>query len=161
MRAQNYQQYGIFAIDLVIIYLRELCGGFRLIRNFLRNLMTGRYGPDQLGVAMTIVSLVIYLLYGILSFTPLMFVSYALLILAVFRMMSRNIQRRRSENDKFIRYWWPIKTKAGRLKTELKQRKTHKFYNCPSCHNNLRVPKGKGKLQITCPKCGERFIKKS
>ena len=123
--------------------------------------MTGRYGPDQLGITMTVTSLVIYLLYGILSFTPLMFVSYVLLLLAVFRMMSRNIQRRRAENDRFIRHWWPVKTKINRFKTELSQRKTHKFFKCPSCRNNLRVPKGKGTLQITCPKCGERFIKKS
>jgi len=132
-----------------------------LIRNFLRNIMTGRYGPDQLGITMTVTSLVIYFLYGLLAFTPLMIVSYVILILAVFRIMSRNIQRRRAENDRFIRYWWPVKTKISRVKTELSQRKTHKFFKCPSCRNNLRVPKGKGTLQITCPKCGERFIKKT
>ena len=123
--------------------------------------MTGRYGPDQLGITMTVTSLVIYFLYGLLAFTPLMIVSYVILILAVFRIMSRNIQRRRAENDRFIRYWWPVKTKISRVKTELSQRKTHKFFKCPSCRNNLRVPKGKGTLQITCPKCGERFIKKT
>ena len=132
-----------------------------MIRNFLRNIMTGRYGPDQLGITMTVTSLVIYFLYGLLAFTPLMIVSYVILILAVFRIMSRNIQRRRAENDRFIRYWWPVKTKISRVKTELSQRKTHKFFKCPSCRNNLRVPKGKGTLQITCPKCGERFIKKT
>ena len=132
-----------------------------MIRNFIRNFMIGRYGPDHLGIAMVVLSLVLYLLHGILRFTPIIYISYLLLALSIFRMLSRNMQRRRAENDKFIRYWWPIKTKFGRIKTNIKQKKTHKFFKCPSCRNTLRVPKGKGKLQITCPKCGERFVKKT
>ena len=132
-----------------------------MIRNFLRNFMTGRYGPDHLGVAMIVVSLVISLISNIFHFMPVIYISYLILILAVFRMLSRNIARRRAENDKFIRYWWPVRTKLGRSWANVKHRKTHKFLKCPSCGNTLRVPKGKGKLQITCPKCGERFIKKT
>ena len=132
-----------------------------MIRNFLRNFMTGRYGPDHLTIAMIILSLVLNLLHGILRFVPLMYVSYALLALAIFRVLSRNITRRRSENDKFIRYWWPIRTRASRSWANIKHRKTHKYLKCPGCGNTLRVPKGKGKIQITCPKCGERFFKKT
>ena len=132
-----------------------------MIRNFLRKLMSGRYGPDNLGVLLIILSLVFYLLYIITGITPFVFISYALLFLALFRMLSRNIVRRRAENDRFIRYWWPIKTKMRRLSANIRNRKTHRFFKCPSCGNTLRVPKGKGKLQITCPKCGERFIKKT
>jgi len=123
--------------------------------------MTGRYGPDHLTIAMIIFSLVLNLLHGILRFVPLMYVSYALLALAIFRVLSRNITRRRSENDKFIRYWWPIRTRASRSWANIKHRKTHKYLKCPGCGNTLRVPKGKGKIQITCPKCGERFFKKT
>ena len=132
-----------------------------MIRNFLRRFMAGRYGPDNLGVAIIVVSLALYLLYGITGFDPLVYVSYALLILAVFRMLSRNMARRRAENDRFIRYWWPVKTRIKRLFSGFRKSRTHKFFRCPSCNNTLRVPKGKGKLQITCPKCGERFIKKT
>ena len=132
-----------------------------MIRNFLRNFMVGRYGPDHLNIAMIIVSLFINLLHGILRFPPLMYISYIILALALYRMLSRNINRRRAENDKFIRYWWPIRTRIGRSLANIKHRKTHKFIKCPGCGNTLRVPKGKGKLQITCPKCGERFIKKT
>lgn len=132
-----------------------------MIRNFLRKLMIGRNGPDNLGVAIIVVSLVVYLVYAILRFSFIVYISYALLGLALFRMMSRNIKRRRRENDRFIRYWWPVKTKARRAWANLRHRKTHRFYKCPSCRNTLRVPKGKGKLQITCPKCGERFVKKT
>ena len=132
-----------------------------MIKNFLRNFMIGRYGPDHLNVAMIIVSLVLSLLRSIIGFTPIIYVSYTLLVLAAFRMLSRNIHRRRAENDKFIRYWWPIRTKLNRSIANFKHRRTHKFLKCPSCGNTLRVPKGKGKLQITCPKCGERFVKKT
>jgi len=76
-------------------------------------------------------------------------------------MLSRNIKRRRAENDRFLRYWWPVRTKASRSLSLARQRKTHKFFKCPGCGNTLRVPRGKGKLQITCPKCGERFSRKT
>lgn len=132
-----------------------------MIRNFLRNFMTGRYGPDHLNIAMIIFSFILSLIHGVSGFTPLLYISYVLLALALFRMLSRNISRRRAENDKFIRYWWPIRTKISRTFANIRHRKTYKYFKCPSCGNTLRVPRGKGKLQITCPKCGERFIKKT
>ena len=132
-----------------------------MIKNFLRNFMVGRYGPDHLNIAMIIVSLILFFLNGILHFQLLIYVSYIIIALVFYRMLSRNITRRRAENDKFIRYWWPVRTRIGRSWANIKQRKTHKYFKCPSCNNTLRVPKGKGKLQITCPKCGERFIKKT
>lgn len=112
-------------------------------------------------MALILVSLLLYLINFFIGVRLLIHISFILLLLAIFRMLSRNIQRRRSENDKFIRYWWPVKTKIKRSIEKIKSRKTHKFFNCPSCRNTLRVPRGKGKLQITCPKCGERFIKKT
>jgi len=132
-----------------------------VIRNFLRNFMIGRYGPDHLNIAMIIISLVLNLFSGVFRFAPIAIVSYVLLGLALFRMLSRNIKRRRAENDRFIRYWWPVRTRISRLLANVKHRKTHRYFKCAGCNNTLRVPKGKGKLQITCPKCGERFIKRT
>ena len=132
-----------------------------MIRNFFSNFMMGRYGPDHLNIAMIVVSLVLTLVNSIVRLSPLMYISYIILALALFRMLSRNIARRRAENDRFIRYWWPIRTRIGRSWANIKHRKTHKFIKCQSCSNTLRLPKGKGKLQVTCPKCGERFIKKT
>jgi len=131
------------------------------MRNFLQNFMIGRYGPDHLGFSMIILSLVLSLLYATIGVTPLLFISYIVFGLALFRMLSRNIYRRRAENDKFIRYWWPIRTKIKRVVEKIKQRRTHRFFACPGCKNKLRVPKGKGKLQITCPKCVEKFFRKT
>ena len=132
-----------------------------MIRNFLRNFMLGRYGPDHLNIAMIVVSLVLTFAHGITRFAPLQYISYFILALALFRMLSRNITRRRAENDRFIRFWWPIRTKIARFISNLRERKTFKYFGCPGCGNTLRVPRGKGKLQVTCPKCGERFFKKS
>jgi uncharacterized C2H2 Zn-finger protein len=160
------------------------------MRNFLRSFMIGRYGPDHLGIAIIILSFTLSVLYAILGYMPLMFLSYVAFALVLYRMLSRDIYRRRAENDKFIRYWWPVRTKIKRVVSNVKHRKTHRFFKCPRCKNTLRIPKGtlgtsapgtsmsnigapvmgasskrtliktRGKLQITCPKCGERFTKK-
>ena len=131
------------------------------MRNFLNRFMTGRYGPDHLSFAMIIFSFVLSLLYAILAYMPLIFLSYFLFGLAIFRVLSRNIYRRRAENDKFIKYWWPVRTKIKRIIDRIKQFRTHKVFKCKKCKNKLRVPRGKGKLQVTCPKCGEKVFKKS
>ena len=123
--------------------------------------MVGRYGPDQLNVALLISAVVIGLVASITRLWILSLISYIPLVLGLIRMFSRNIPRRRAENDRFLRYWWPFKTKLMGKITQMKDSRTHKFFKCPGCRNNLRVPKGKGKIQITCPKCGERFIKKT
>jgi len=129
--------------------------------NFLRNIMTGRNGPDYLGVALLLLSIAFSVTHALTRLMPFMYISYIIIGIAFFRMLSRNIKRRRAENDMFIRYFWPLKTKIHRAWINLKQRKTHKLFKCPSCRNTLRIPRHKGKLQVTCPKCGERFYRKT
>ena len=132
-----------------------------MIRGWLRRVMIGRYGPDQLYFALFIIALIFGIAASVTGLVVLSAVSYAFLFLAVFRMLSKNIYKRRAENDKFIRYWWPVKMWFKGKLTRLKNMKTHKFFKCPSCHNVLRVPRRKGRVQITCPKCGQRFEKKT
>jgi LSD1 subclass zinc finger protein len=110
---------------------------------------------------MIVLSLLLSLLYAIFGALPSLYISYIVLGTVIFRMLSRNIYRRRAENDKFIKYWWPIRTKIKRVISNIKQRKTYKFIKCPGCKNKLRLPRGKGKIQISCPKCTERFIRKT
>ncbi|MBO5769881.1 MAG: hypothetical protein J6R23_01330, partial [Spirochaetales bacterium] len=94
--------------------------------------------------------------------------------LSVFRMFSRNIAKRRNENEAFLKIFSSKKRKERRLekknaklaKKERKARrkedlKTHVYYKCPECNTELRVPRGKGKIRITCPKCSTQFIKKT
>ena len=135
-------------------------------RFWLQNFMTGRYGADQLNRFMLWVSLglmLLQLLFGrrirLLSyFYPLALI---LLILCYFRMFSRNYQKRAEENQKFLELKGKAATFLKREKEYFEQRKTHHIYKCPSCKQKIRVPKGKGKICITCPKCHTEFIKKS
>jgi len=132
-----------------------------LLRERLRNFMIGRYGPDQLGAALLIAAIVFGFIGSITRLGVFNVLSYAFLIFDLYRMFSKNILKRRAENDRFIRFWSPLKQKLSARIRRLKARKDSRFFKCPGCKNVLRVPKGRGKIQITCPKCGERFIKKT
>lgn len=132
-----------------------------MIRNFLMNFMRGRYGPDRLGVAIVVVSIILELLYRIFGLGLCSVAAYALVFYALFRFLSHNIPKRRAENDRFTKYWWPVRQKIMFRVEKIKGLRKYKYFRCPSCHNNLRVPRGKGRINITCPKCGERFQRKT
>ncbi|MGM9522462.1 MAG: hypothetical protein ACI3VB_08290 [Oscillospiraceae bacterium] len=133
-----------------------------MIRNWISNFMLGRYGPDHLGVVLFVLAVAMKLVSAFVSALGfLSMLAYFILLLCIYRMLSRNIERRRAENDRFVSIFWPIKRKI-RLKLEqLKSRKYFKFFKCPACGNILRVPKNKGRVKITCPKCGERFERRT
>ena len=80
---------------------------------------------------------------------------------AWFRMMSKNTYKRSLENNKYMQYEYKIKQWFSKIKWRFQQSKTHHIYTCPSCKQKIRVPRGKGKIEIRCPKCGQTFIKKS
>jgi ribosomal protein S27E len=123
--------------------------------------MLGRYGPDHLGTAMMLAALVLSLILQVAGFGILIVIPYVLLALMIFRMLSRNINARRRENDRFLRFWGPVRSKIKSRFARLRDRKTHRYFTCPGCRNTLRVPRGRGSLQITCPRCGERFVRKT
>lgn len=129
--------------------------------NWFRKFMAGRCGPDQLSFALLIVSLLFDLAANFTRFMPLHLISLALLVFCFYRMLSRNFEKRRQENQRFLGVWYRIRNFFLRKKDKLRQSKQYRFFKCPSCHNNLRVPKGKGKIYVTCPRCGERFIRKT
>ena len=91
------------------------------MRNFLRKLIHGRYGPDHLGVALVILSFIPMILYVILRYQPLIYLTYFIFATVLLRMLSYNIRRRQAENDKFIRYWWPIRTKIVKMFRRIKK----------------------------------------
>ncbi|MDR1821993.1 MAG: hypothetical protein LBQ91_06105 [Oscillospiraceae bacterium] len=131
-----------------------------MFRNFLQNLFRGRYGPDHLNAALVILAIVLEIAASFLRIFQIL--ALAVLVIALLRMFSRNIYARRRENDRFLTYWTPIKTKIKKKHRQFKDRKVFNFYKCPSCGVTLRIPKDKerGRIEITCPKCGERFKKK-
>jgi hypothetical protein len=129
--------------------------------NQFRRFMMGRYGYDQLTRALIGVSLVISLLGSITRFYVLMYVSYLILAYTIFRILSRNINQRTRENYNYVNFMNSIKGKLRALKLQWSGTKTHKYYKCPKCRQTIRVPRGKGRISITCPKCRTEFIKRT
>lgn len=127
----------------------------------LANFMAGRNGPDALaraslwmGVLFTFLEIITGL--GICSLIGMVFLLYFM-----FRCFSRNIAARTRENARYIALTAKPRTAWARFNTRWDQRKTTKFLKCPQCGQSLSVPKGKGTLKITCPKCRNQFTTKS
>lgn len=123
--------------------------------------MSGRYGADQLSRFTLAVSLILLVLN---IFTNLRIIYLAALIVLAwcyFRMFSRNIAKRSAENQKYLNMVWKSKVKFGKFKNRIVQSKDYHIYKCPSCGQKIRIPRGKGKICITCPKCRTEFEKKS
>ena len=89
------------------------------------------------------------------------YLSLATLVYTYYRMFSRNIYKRASENQNFLNKTANIRRKINNQKSIFKQRKVYRRYKCPTCKQKVRVPKGKGKISIHCPKCDTYFIKRS
>ncbi len=132
---------------------------FCLLNKFAR-FMYGRYGTDKLNLTLLITGLVVSLIGQIFMIWPLTFVSFALYGYALFRTFSRNIYARQKEYFSFLKILTPI-TKWFRMRKKVfAERKTYKYFKCPSCKQVLRAPKGRGKIEVTCQKCQKHFIKK-
>jgi hypothetical protein len=115
--------------------------------------MLGRYGTDKLNMVILMAGLVLCVL-AVFNRLPILdliltVLSYGLMFWAIFRMLSRNTYKRYQENRKYLRFLERIKDRE------------HRYFDCPRCRQPVRVPKGKGKIAITCPKCQEKFIKKT
>ena len=135
--------------------------------NWLRRFMFGRYGADQLSLFLFALYLVLYLISGLLRYTPLFLLGailswIALLpaVAALFRMLSRNIPRRRAENAKFLTLVGPV-VRWFKLRRTIHRDKDHCYFKCPNCGQQLRVPRGKGKITVTCRSCGATFQENS
>ena len=111
--------------------------------------MQGRYGAGQLGLALIWVSFVLVLLGGRLLYGIPSLLGTAGWIWSVWRLCSRNIEKRNRENRRFLTF-----------KARLTDRRS-RYYRCPNCKQTVRVPRGRGKICIKCPKCGEKFVRKS
>ncbi len=119
----------------------------------LRNFMSGRYGTDKLNMLILGIGLVASLVSMWIQVPTvnlvLFVVSYGMMIWAIFRALSRNTYKRYQENRKFLQI-------VGRLKD-----RQNRYFDCPKCHQPVRVPRHKGKISITCPRCREKFIRKT
>ena len=129
--------------------------------DWLRRFMAGRYGSDQLTMALIGLYAALYIIAQLIRWIPLAWIAVLLLVFVFYRMLSRNVTRRYEENQWFLRHWRPVSGWFHRLAQSVRDRKTHRYYKCPNCSSKLRVPKGKGKIQITCPVCRTEFVKKT
>ena len=123
--------------------------------------MYGRYGIDSLCRFTLIAGLVSMLLAGWNDSMLLSLLSWACIILTYFRMFSRNIYKRSAENQWYLNKTYKLRSAFYRQQNLLIQRRTHHIYKCPSCRQKIRIPRGKGRIEIRCPKCSATFIKKS
>ena len=123
--------------------------------------MYGRYGMDSLGRFTIIAGVAAMLLAGWNNIMILSLLSCGCIIYSYFSMFSRNIYSRASENQWYLRHTSRLRAAYYRQKNLMAQRKTHHIYKCPACRQKIRIPRGKGRIEIRCPKCNTTFIKKS
>ena len=128
--------------------------------NFIQRFMYGRYGMDQLNIALLLVYLVLYLISGLFRSHTLRLLSFLCLITVTVRFFSRRADQRREENARFLNAVGPLLRRYNVNKSR-RQDKDHSYFKCPNCGQQLRVPKGKGKISITCRSCGASFEEKS
>ena len=123
--------------------------------------MYGRYGADELskGILILYVALAVVMLFisNPIARLILNILSLSLFIMMFFRMFSRNVQKRRMENQKYLNIRKRIKTWFLLRRNRFKYRKTHVYRQCPYCKVQIRLPKVKGEHKCACPKCGESF----
>jgi ribosomal protein L37AE/L43A len=129
--------------------------------NWLRRFMIGRNGGDQLSMALLVCSVLLSWTAGLTGLSLFTFISYILLGISIFRMLSRDVEKRRLENYKFAILFSPAYSWLKKTQNRLKDAKVHCYFICPTCKLRLRVPRGKGKIIITCPKCKTEFAKKT
>lgn len=126
---------------------------FQRLGYAFRNFMVGRYGTDKLNMAILCTGLAVCVISAFFNNPQINLlmtaVSYGLMFWALFRTFSRNTYKRYQENRKFLQFFDRLKDRE------------HRYYDCPKCRQVVRVPRGKGKIAITCPKCKERFVKKT
>ena len=123
------------------------------LRDGFRRFMTGRYGSDKLNMVILAAGVITWLISLFIPHSGIrllmMLAYYFLMGWAIFRMLSRNTYKRYQENRKFLQCLEKLKDRE------------HRYYDCPRCHQQVRVPRGKGKIAITCPRCKEKFVKKT
>ncbi len=134
------------------------------LRERIARFMAGRYGMDPLGRFLTIAAmalLVLSMFFGRVMHTIFWMLALAALVYCYVRMLSRRYDRRRAENEVYLSAKGAVRRWFASIKTRWSQRREYRFFRCPSCHALLRVPKGKGRIQLICRKCGNRFERKS
>ena len=131
------------------------------MRDKIYRVMQGRYGTDDFYKFLFWVALIGIVINWFFKSQLLSFAVTLILVYAMYRVLSKNHSARYAENQRYlqatakIRYWFDQQKKL------MEERKYHHIYTCPKCRQKIRIPKGKGKIMIRCPKCHHEFQKRS
>ena len=131
------------------------------IRESLSRFMAGRHGADNLGMFTLISGLASSLLGSFTRVGLLSLIGLVLYIITLFRMFSRNHEKRMAENRKYIELTSGWKTKVRQFCKRIKNRRDYRYFRCPNCKVLLRLKRGSGEKDITCVRCGYQFKQKS
>jgi len=131
-----------------------------MIRNAFQRFMYGRYGNDQLNIFLMVLYAVLFLIETLTRSAILYYLSLVPILWALFRLLSRDLDRRRAENVRFMSVADPV-LRWFHLQRTIRRDKEHRYFKCPNCGQQLRVPRGKGLITITCRSCGASFQEKS
>lgn len=123
--------------------------------------MYGRYGLDSLSKCLFIVAIILSLFSSLIKSESMNLIAWLLIFYSYYRVFSKNIAKRAAENQTYLSKTYKIRTWWYKQVNLTKQRKTHHIYKCPTCKQKIRIPKGKGRIEIRCPKCSTKFIKNS
>lgn len=130
------------------------------LRNKLGRFLQGRYGNDPFNrflMGLCFVFIILSMFFGGYTY----FAALVVLVYGYYRMLSKNFVARYKENEMYLKYTKGIRAFINTNKLRFQCRKTHHIYVCSNCRQNIRIPKGKGKISITCPRCKNQFIKVS
>lgn len=130
------------------------------MREKFARFMMGRYGVDQFSKFLTVITLVLMIL-GLFTHPFLYYLGIVGMIYMYFRMFSKNRVKRSAENQWYLKKSYAVRNWFDKQKRMFKLRKTHRIFKCPTCSQKIKVPKGKGKIEIRCTKCSTKFIKRS
>ena len=136
-------------------------GFLQRVKTALTRFMVGRHGPDNLGMVTLITGLVCSLLGSFTRIGLLSMIGFLLYVVTLFRMFSRNHEKRISENRKYIELTSGWKTKIRQFVRRMKNRRDYRYFKCPNCKVLLRMKRGSGEKEIACVRCGHRFTRKS
>ena len=136
-------------------------GFFDKFRAAVSRFMSGRYGSDQLNLTMVIGALIVTTSGSLTGVYFLTLAADALLLLAIFRMFSKDRYRRAHENQVYLEKTQKVRRAATEWVNRVKNRRKYHYYTCPKCKQRLRVPRGVGNITITCKQCGTKFDKKA
>ena len=131
------------------------------MRDGLRRFMTGRRGTDELSLALLISGLVLSVLSSVTGLGILYLFGLAAYILSIWRMFSRNLEKRYAENAKFVSWWGGASGAIRQFVNRLKNMRQYKYFKCPECHSRLRLPRKVGEVTVTCGKCKHTFKQKA